>query len=231
MVNTGAVPAAQIVPLLTDEGVTAELLDGGLVTCGQLNSVWSVPCPAGPGSGEPGQAGPIVTAVHIRTDGSLASENRIRTQVANVLPNAIVNTSRDPVGDVILSDLGRLGSVAGLFVLIIGAFGLAAATAGGLIERRRPFALLRASGVHLSELRRSVLLETTATMVLTSVVGAAVGMLLAYGVAAQATVDWRWPGLDVLAYLGGGVLAAVLFSLLALPLLGAATRQETIRFE
>lgn len=68
---------------------------------------------------------------------------------------------------------------------------------GGLIERRRPFALLRASGMHLGELRRAVFPETAATMAVISVVGAGVGMLPAHGASRQAAADWRWPGLDV----------------------------------
>ena len=42
---------------------------------------------------------------------------------------------------------------------------------------------------------------------------------------------WAWPGLDIYAYVGGGVLAALLFSTLALPLLNAATRHDAVRYE
>jgi hypothetical protein len=39
------------------------------------------------------------------------------------------------------------------------------------------------------------------------------------------------PDLDVYAYAGGGVLAALLLSTLALPLLNAMTRHDGIRYE
>ena len=176
----------------------------------------------------------IVDLLYVPTDGSLAAENRVRTEAANLVPNAIINTNRDPVDrnlETFFRDLDRFAAVAALFVLIIGAFGLAVSMVGGLIERRRPFALLRASGVHLGELRRAVLLETAATMAVISVVGAGIGMLLAYGSTRQGGVDWRWPGLEVYGLIGGGVLAALLFSTLALPLLNITTRHDAVRFE
>ena len=175
-----------------------------------------------------------VGLLYVPTDGSLAAENRVRTRAANLVPNAIINSDRDPIDynlETFFQDMDRLAAVAALFVLIIGAFGLAASMVGGLIERRRPFALLRASGVYLSELRRSVLLETAATMAVVSVVGVGIGMLLAYGSTRQGGVDWRWPGADVYGLIGGGVLAALLFSTIALPLLSLTTRHDAVRFE
>ena len=61
-------------------------------------------------------------------------------------------------------------------MLLVAACSLTAGMIGGLIERRRPFALLRASGMRLGELRRVVFLETAATMVVTSVVGVGLGL-------------------------------------------------------
>jgi ABC-type antimicrobial peptide transport system permease subunit len=237
-VMTGGVPIATVEPLLSD-GVIA--LDGGFSTaaCEDLARVEYVTCPYPPGSEfvEPPE-GTVVPAfailIYIPTDGSLAAENRVRTQAANLVPNAIINSSRDPVDynlETFFRDLDRFAVVAAFFVLIIGAFGLAASMVGGLIERRRPFALLRASGVYLSELRRSVLFETAATMAVVSVVGVGIGMLLAYGSTRQGGADWRWPGADVYGLIGGGVLAALLFSTIALPLLSLTTRHDAVRFE
>ena len=197
-----------------------------------------VTCPYAPDTGfvepAPGSSWRTAILVYIPTDGSLAAENRVRTKAANLVPNAIINSSRDPVDynlETFFRDMDRFAVVAAFFVLIIGAFGLAASMVGGLIERRRPFALLRASGVYLSELRRSVLLETAATMAVVSVVGVGIGMLLAYGSTRQGGADWRWPGADVYGLIGGGVLAALLFSTIALPLLNLTTRHDAVRFE
>jgi hypothetical protein len=236
-VMTGGVPAAVVEPLLSN-GAVAMLGDGG-VACADLARVRLVTCPYQPGSGfvEPAagtQVPATIGMVYIPTDGTLAAENRVRTRAANLVPNAIINSNRDPIDhnlETFFWDMERLAAICALFVLIIGAFGLAASMVAGLIERRLPFALLRASGVHLGELRRAVLLETATTMAVVSVAGVGVGMLLAYGSVRQGGVEWRWPGPDVYGLIGAGMLAALLFSALALPLLSLTTRHDTVRFE
>jgi ABC-type antimicrobial peptide transport system permease subunit len=115
--------------------------------------------------------------------------------------------------------------------VLVGALGLAAGMIAGLLERRCPFALLRASGVRIGELRRVVFLETAATMVFTSALGVGMGLITAYIATSQGEGDWRWPELAVFVYVGSGILAALLFSALALPLLGATTRHECVRYE
>lgn len=80
-------------------------------------------------------------------------------------------------------------------------------------------------------LRRVIVLETTATMVFTSAVGVGVGLLGGYAAARQGDLVWSWPDLQVFAVAGSGVLAALGFSALALPLLDLATRHGAVRFE
>jgi ABC-type antimicrobial peptide transport system permease subunit len=239
-VMTGGVPSATVEPLLAQGAVPVDAGPrvGPVVPCAELARVLYVSCPYPQGSElsepSPGSASGVVALVYVPTDGTLAAENRVRTVAANLMPNAIINSSRDPVDrnlETFFQDIDRFAAVAGLFVLIVGAFGLAVSMVGGLIERRRPFALLRASGMYLGELRRTVLLETAATMTVVSVVGAGIGMLLALAAAQQGGVQWRWPGWDVYGLIGGGVLAALLFSLIALPLLNITTRQDDVRFE
>jgi ABC-type antimicrobial peptide transport system permease subunit len=116
-------------------------------------------------------------------------------------------------------------------VLLLATVGLTAGMTGSLLERRRPFALLRASGVRLSELRQVVFLETAATMLLTSVAGVVLGMLLAYAGTRRAGLAWSWPDPEVYAFAAGAVLAALALSTLALPLLNATTRVDAIRYE
>jgi ABC-type antimicrobial peptide transport system permease subunit len=115
--------------------------------------------------------------------------------------------------------------------MLLATVGLTAGMTGSLLERRRPFALRRASGVRLGELRRVVFFETAVTMVLTSAVGVGLGMLLGYAATRRAGLTWTWPDIEVYAYAGGAVLAALLLSTLALPLLNAATRFGAIRYE
>jgi hypothetical protein len=237
-VVTGGVPGTVVEPLLSGGGV-GQASFGGDVACEDLARMVYITCPYPTDSGfvEPAVAVRIpktVEVVYVPTDGSLAAENRVRTRAANLVPNAIINSDRDPIDhnlETFFRDMDRLAAIAALFVLVVGAFGLATATVGGLIERRRPFALLRASGVHLGELRRIVLLETAATMAVVSVAGVGVGMLLAYASSRQVGVGWRWPGPDLYGFIGGGVLAGLLFSTLALPLLSLTTRHDAVRLE
>ncbi len=235
-VVTGGVPADQVAPLRAGPTVLARGTGGFMVSCAELSRVRYVPCPHTADSGRfepgPGAESMAVAEVYIRTDGTLAAENRVRTRAANLVPNAIIHTDRDPdAGILFFAGIGRLASVACLFVLLVGACSLAAGMIGGLVERRRPFALLRASGLRLGELRRLVFLETAATMLGTAAVGVGLGLVTAYAAARQGDVGWRWPGLDVFGYVGGGVLAALIFSTLALPLLDATTRPDTVRYE
>jgi hypothetical protein len=239
-VMTGGVPRATVEPLLV-EGALAVSGDPGFgpgVPCADLARVVYVTCPYAQETGwlEPAPGFVLGTAnlVYVPTDGSLAAENRVRTQAANLVPNAIINSDRDPIDyalETLFQDFDRLGAIAALFVLIVGACGLTASMVGGLIERRRPFALLRVSGVYMGELRRSVLLETVATMTVVSIVGVGLGMLLAYLSTAQGGAQWRWPGADVYGLIGAGVVAALLFSTVALPLLNLTTRHDAVRFE
>ena len=246
-VHVGVVPEEQVRPLLTEDVVALRNYGSvNVVRCMDLARVLTrVSCPFPPGSAfdtglrEPdperdAAARSTISTLYIPTDGSVAAESRVRTAVALLVPNALVNSDRAPVQNdfsAYFSDLDRLFRVAAVFVLIVGAFGLTATMIGGLIERRRPFALLRASGVRLGELRRTVFLEAAATMTIASVAGAAVGLLLAYAVGQQTVVDWRWPGLEVYVSVAVGVVAALLFSTLALPLLGLTTRHDAVRYE
>jgi FtsX-like permease family protein len=186
---------------------------------------------------EPGPdvAGLPIHALYVRTDGSVAAEERIRTQASTLLPRAIVSTSRDVFRQTVefrvFSDIGTGMRVAMLFVLLVAGCSLTISLIGGLAERRRPFALLRAAGLGLCELRRIALLETAVPLVfmvllavgLASVPPAAISIIVAQPYAA--------PGWDFAALLGGGVLAALAMTTLTLPLIDRATRHDAVRFE
>ena len=238
-VNTGGASADRVGPLLSERTVVTGFGRLGLaVPCAELSRVIEMSCPFSgssapveppPGAGRPG----IIERLYIPTDGTLAAENRVRTQVANLVPNALVHSNRDlrDRNEFFPTDVARLASIGCLFMLLVGALALTAGMIAGLLERRRPFALLRASGVRIGELRRVVFLETAATMVFTSVLGVGIGLVLSYISMSRDGGDWTWPGLIVYAYVGSGILAVLLFSALALPLLGATTRHESVRYE
>jgi hypothetical protein len=57
------------------------------------------------------------------------------------------------------------------------------------------------------------------------------GMASSYAFALFNDMAWTWPDLGVFAMVGMGVLAALILSTMALPLLDAATRHDAVRYE
>jgi hypothetical protein len=243
-VITGGVPEARVAPLLSEGAVAARFdfgTGGELVeSCPELARMAAHPCSssgiAAGGVGErAGLAGTglPISAVYIPTDGTPAAENRVRTRAANLVPNALIHTQEDRIDtDALFFDsLEQLQRLVWSFVLFVAACSLTVGMLAGIIERRRPFALLRASGLRLGELRQVVFLETAAAMLVTAAVGVGLGMASSYTLTVFGNMTWTWPDAGVFSMVGIGVLAATLLSTLALPLLDAATRYDAIRYE
>jgi hypothetical protein len=100
-VMTGGVPVDTIEPLLSDGAVAVGGGRGGVgVACTDLARVVYITCPYAPDMDiaelTPGARPSIVDVAFMPTDGSLA-ENRARTRAASLVPNAIINSDRDPV--------------------------------------------------------------------------------------------------------------------------------------
>jgi hypothetical protein len=242
-VLTGGVPEARVAPLLSGQAVAIRSGIGAgdfVASCSELARVATRPCSSS-GLAEAGISEPAgladtdlpISTVYIPTDGTPAAENRVRTQSANLVPNAIIHTQPDRTDKdaLFFGSLEQLQRLVWYFVLLVAACSLTVGTLAGIIERRRPFALLRASGLRLGELRRVVLLETAAAMLATAVVGVGLGMASSYAVALFRDMAWRWPDVGVFAMVGIGVLAALSLSTMALPLLDAVTRHDAVRYE
>jgi hypothetical protein len=243
-VLTGGVPEAKVAPLLSERAVPIRSGDVGdfVESCPELARVVTLPCSSsglavGGISERAGLADtdtdlPIST-VYITTDGTPAAENRVRTQAANLVPNALIHTQQDRIDTdaFFFGSLEQLQRLVWSFVLLVAACSLTVGMLAGVIERRRPFALLRASGLRLGELRQVVFLETAAAMLVTAAVGVGLGMASSYALALFGDMAWTWPDVGVFAMVGIGVLAALLLSTMALPLLDAATRHDAVRYE
>jgi hypothetical protein len=243
-VLTGGVPEAQVAPLLTGQAVATRFDYVELVeSCQQLARMVTLAteCSASPSDVGGIRAQPRLTgsdlpvaSVYVPTDGTPAAESRVRTQAANLVPNAIIHTradQRDTDGE-FFAGAGELLLVGLRFMVVVAACSLALGTIAGVLERRRPFALLRASGLRRRELYQVVLLETGVAMLVTAAVAIGLGLVSSY---AASLLDegtaWQWPPASVFFAVGAGVLAALALSAMALPLLDAATRQETVRYE
>jgi hypothetical protein len=118
--------------------------------------------------------------------------------------------------------------------LIVAGCSLAVAVGGGLVDRKRPFTLMRVSGTPVSVLSRVVLSEAAVPLVAATVVAAAI----AYGTSLMAflrlaPVGTAIPrlGRDYYTIMGIGLLIAFGVITVTLPLLRRMTAPSTIRFE
>jgi hypothetical protein len=120
----------------------------------------------------------------------------------------------------------------GLTLLVAGC-SLAVAMGAGLIERKRPFILLRLSGIASRSLYLTVLLESLLPLVATAVLAAVTGLVLAIPVTKALTpgTPLQLPGhaYGLTMAIGFAVCLAVIGS--TLPLLGRVTASDNARFE
>jgi hypothetical protein len=182
---------------------------------------------------EPGPiaAGLPVQTLFIPTDGTPAAQERVRTLAAVTVPQSRSKTRADLATGPLINTNGFAAILpyAMIFVLLFTACSLTVSVITGVLERRRPFALLRASGVRLGELRRIVLLETGAPLVVTVLFGVGVAVVQTFALTPPG--EWILPSSEFLIGLGVGAVAAFAVSLIALPFMDAATRHDTVRFE
>lgn len=177
-----------------------------------------------------------LAALLVRTDGRGTVLERTRTAVyvAAGAREAAVETTADENGKLNhrLVQLQRLATIALLLTLLIAGCSLAVSVAGGLVERRRPFALLRLAGAQPADLRRVVLAETTGPLLAVAVLSAGLGLALAATILHATGVAWKAPDPSYWLALAAGLLFAwILAAATALPLLSRLTSLETARFE
>ncbi len=177
-----------------------------------------------------------VLSIVVRTDGSTSATERARTILEAAYPGSRMPPAT--TGD-IESDLTQtltlwqqLAKVVILTSLPIAGCSLAVSVAGGLSERRRPFSMLRLSGVPLRVLRRVVTLESAVPLLIVAAVAIGIGFLAAQ-LFLRAEMDYtlRPPGLDYYLIVLGGLAASLGIIASTLPFLERITRPETVRNE
>jgi len=118
--------------------------------------------------------------------------------------------------------------------LIVAGCSLAVAVGGGLVERKRPFTLLRVSGTQLRVLSRVVVLEAAVPLVASTLLAAGIAYgttLLAF--TRLAPVGTALPQLssDYYTIMGTGLVVAFGVILVTLPLMRRMTAPASVRFE
>ncbi len=118
--------------------------------------------------------------------------------------------------------------------LVVAGCSLAVAVGGGLVDRKRPFTLLRVSGTQAGVLSRVVLLEAAVPLLAATILAAAI----AYGTSVLAVVRLAPSGTgipqlghDYYLIMGIGLILAFAVIMATLPLLRRMTAPATIRFE
>jgi hypothetical protein len=177
---------------------------------------------------------------------SPATLERVRTYLAvSAPPQAGGDSANSPVpprtfGETLRIRLARSATferilyAAVALTLVVAGCSLTVSVGGGLVERKRPFTLLRVSGTPVSVLSRVVLLEAAVPLVTATVIAAAI----AYGTSALAVLRLApagtaipQPGRDYYTIMGIGLVVAFGIITLTLPLLRRMTAPSAVRFE
>ncbi|MGI8330482.1 FtsX-like permease family protein [Actinomadura scrupuli] len=176
-----------------------------------------------------------VQQVVVATDGSKQAIERARTVLANAYPDELIPdtiaeerawSSRN------LAEFQQLANVVILVSFPIAGCSLAVSVAGGLSDRKRPFSLLRLTGVPLGVLRRVVLLESAVPLLAVALVAIGTGFLAAQlFLQAQFGYSLRAPGPAYYLTVLGGLVTSLGIIASTLPLLRRITGPETARNE
>jgi FtsX-like permease family protein len=178
---------------------------------------------------------PLLSIV-VTTDGSVPAIEQARTTLevaypANQMPPA---TSGDFALNATQTLAGwqQLATVIVLASLPIAGCSLAVSVTGGLSDRKRPFSLLRLTGVPLRTLRRVVALESAVPLLVAAAVAVATGLVAAdLFLRAQMGYALKPPGVAYYAIVAIGIAASLSIIAATLPLLERMTGPETARNE
>jgi hypothetical protein len=186
-----------------------------------------------------------LTTVLVKVD-SPATLERVRTYLTvNTAPAEIGDQGAAPTpprtfGETLQIRLDRASTFEKLvwaavaLTLIVAGCSLAVAVGGGLVDRKRPFTLLRVSGTSVGVLSKVVLMEAAVPLAAATVVAAGI----AYGMSMWAFVRLAPAGTaiprlghDYYTLMGIGLAAAFGVITLTLPLLRRMTSPGNVRFE
>jgi hypothetical protein len=179
-------------------------------------------------------AGFPAETIVVGTDGAADTTDRVRTAIQRALPGTVtwLGAEIEAEANGRLRQLDRLANLALAVSLLVAGCSLAVAVAGGIVERKRPFGLLRLSGMHLDELRRVAFLEAAAPLLFIALASTVLGLgVSAVVVPLTADQPWTMPSVWYWCSLGGGLSLALAVAAAALPLLGRTTAPSAVRFE
>jgi ABC-type antimicrobial peptide transport system permease subunit len=178
-------------------------------------------------------------AVLIKVNGAATLE-RVRTFLVTHTAQSASGTAPRTFGEAVQARQGvattvqRLIDVAVILTLVVAGCSLAVAVGGSLVERKRPFTLLRLTGTPTSALYRVVFLEAVFPLAAAIIVaaGTAYGLsVLTVHKMSPAGTPVAAPGSVYYITMAVGLVASMLVIVASLPLLGRITAPGSIRFE
>ena len=176
-----------------------------------------------------------VDAVVVATDGSSGSLERARTTLERAFPfqgTPVAVDAFDPSTARLLTMIQDMTDVVIVASLIIAACSLAVNIAAGLGERKRPFSLLRLTGVPTALLHRVVTLESALPLLLVAAVSIVIGLVsAALYLHSQVGIAFSIPGITYWATVAGGLVASLAIIASTFPLLNRITGPEVARNE
>ena len=176
-----------------------------------------------------------VDAVVVATNGSSGSLERARTTLERAFPfqgAPVAVDALDPSTARLLTMIQDMTDVIIVASLIIAACSLAVTIAAGLGERKRPFSLLRLTGVPTSLLHRVVALESALPLFLVAAVSIVVGLVsAALYLHSQVDIAFSIPGIAYWATVLGGLAASLAIITATFPILDRMTGPEVARNE
>jgi predicted lysophospholipase L1 biosynthesis ABC-type transport system permease subunit len=159
---------------------------------------------------------------------------RARTILEVAMPTSVAATVGETVaeGTASVTELGRIVSLGVLAAMLLAGASLAIAVTTGLVERQRPFALLRLSGLPLARLRAVLVVEAAIPLIsvaaVSALLGTAVGQIL---LRSQPGSSVPPPDAGTVVLLAVAILGALAVVMTALPLVDRLTSTEATRFE
>ena len=132
----------------------------------------------------------------------------------------------------IIVELQQMTNVVIVVSLVIAGCSLAVSVTGGINDRKRPFSLLRLTGVSLSTLRRVVGLEAALPLLVVSVLAVGMGFLAAgLFLTSQLGESLRPPSVQFYGLVVAGLAASFAVIAATLPIVDRITGPETARNE
>ena len=173
---------------------------------------------------------PLMQSSSPRTGRPARSNGPCGTTLERVFPlqgAAVAIEAFDPFTARLLAMIQDMTDVIIVASLIIAACSLAVNIAAGLGERKRPFSLLRLTGVPTALLHRVVALESALPLLLVAAVSIVVGLVsAALYLHSQVGIAFSIPGITYWATVAGGLVVSLAIIASTFPLLNRITGPE-----